>query len=215
MAKWAERKKHAPVSLVVIHSHSHNDHTAGDEQLKALSNVEYIAPKPAEIQKHSGIATWPTDIGHIDLGGRIIDVIPFPGHDVASIALYDRLTGNLMTGDSLYPGLLSVNQEDVATFTASAQRLADFVDEHPVAHVLGTHIEQKNLPFLDYGRGTIYQPDEAPLELTRAHVFELNDAFISLHGSLKDFAMPDFTIITRGAATSYPTSVRAQAKTGN
>src|SRR5215470_2992219 len=25
MAKWAKRKKHAPVSLVVIHSHSHGD----------------------------------------------------------------------------------------------------------------------------------------------------------------------------------------------
>ena len=215
MAKWAERKKHAPVSLVVVHSHSHSDHTAGDEQLKALPNVEYIAPTPQEIQKHAGIANWPKDIGHIDLGGRIVDVIPFPGHDVASIALYDRLTGNLLTGDSLYPGLLSVNQPDVATFTASTQRLADFVSEHPVAHVLGTHIEQKNLPYLDYGRGTVYQPDEAPLELTRAHVFELNEAFISLHGTLKDYATPDFTIVTRGAATSYPASVRPPAKAAN
>ena len=215
MAKWAERKKHAPVSLIVIHSHSHSDHTAGDEQLKALAGVEYIAPKPAEIQKHAGIANWPEDIGHIDLGGRIVDVIPFPGHDVASIALYDRLTGNLMTGDSLYPGLLSVNREDVATFTESALRLADFVRDHNVAHVLGTHIEQKNLPYLDYGRGTIYQPDEAPLELTRAHVFELNEAFISLHGTLKDYATPDFTIVTRGAATSYPAAVRPPATAGN
>jgi hypothetical protein len=107
-----------------------------------------------------------------------------------------------------------VNQEDVATFTASAQRLADFVGEHLVAHVLGTHIEQKNLPYLDYGRGTVYQPDEAPLELTRAHVFELNEAFKALHGTLKDYATPDFTIVTRGAATSYPTSVRAQAGAG-
>jgi hydroxyacylglutathione hydrolase len=40
MAKWAVRKKHAPVSLVVIHSHSHSDHTAGDEQLKALPGME-------------------------------------------------------------------------------------------------------------------------------------------------------------------------------
>ena len=111
----------------------------------------------------------------------------------------------------MYPGLLSVNQPELATFTASTQRLADFASEHPVAHVLGTHIEQKNLPYLDYGRGTVYQPDEAPLELTRAHVFELNEAFISLHGMLKDYATPDFTIVTRGAATAYPTSVRPQA----
>ena len=116
----------------------------------------------------------------------------------------------------MYPGLLTVNQEDVAAFAASTQRLADFVSEHPVAHVLGTHIEQKNLPYLDYGRGTIYQPDEAPLELTRAHVLELNEGFISLHGTLKVVAMPDFTITGRGAAIAYPVSVRpAQLSTGN
>ena len=208
MEKWAARKKHAPVSLVVIHSHAHNDHTAGDAQFQALPNVQYIAPTPAEIQKGTGIANWPREIGHIDLGGRIVDVIPFPGHNEASIVLYDRLTGNLMTGDSLYPGLLTVNQEDLATFTESAQRLADFVSEHPVAHVLGTHIEQKNLPYLDYGRGTVYQPDEAPLELTRAHVFELNEGFLSLKGTLKVVAMPDFTITGRGGATAYPAELR-------
>src|SRR5437762_981488 len=100
LAKWAKRKNHAPVSLVVIHSHSHGDHTAADPQFKALPNVQFVAATPQEIQKASGIKTWPTDIGQIDLGKRIVDVIPIPGHDVASIALYDRETGNLMTGDS-------------------------------------------------------------------------------------------------------------------
>jgi hydroxyacylglutathione hydrolase len=212
MSKWAARKKHKPVSLVVIHSHGHNDHTAGDQQLQeAMPNLEYIAPKPADIQKHTGIVHWPTDIGHIDLGGRIVDVIPFDGHQEASIALYDRLTGNLMTGDSLYPGLLAV--EDIGLYTASAQRLADFVSEHPVAHVLGTHIEQKNLPYLDFGRGTIHQIDESPLELTRAHVFELNDGFISLHGENKVYAMPDFTLVPRGTnETLYPPELRVKTK---
>ena len=28
MARWAKRKHHAPVSLIVIHSHAHGDHTA-------------------------------------------------------------------------------------------------------------------------------------------------------------------------------------------
>src|SRR5205814_10338768 len=34
--RWAKRKNHAPVSLVVIHSHSHGDHTAADDQFKSL-----------------------------------------------------------------------------------------------------------------------------------------------------------------------------------
>ena len=214
MAKWAARKKHAPVSLLVIHSHSHSDHVAGDEQLKQMvPNIELIAPKIEEIVKATGMANWPTDIGHIDLGGRVIDVIPIPGHDFCSIALYDRLTGNLMTGDSLYTGLLSINRTDLAAYAASAQRLADFVSEHPVAHVLGTHIEQKNLPYLDFGRGTIYQIDEAPLELKRAHVFELNDAFISLHGDYKTVAMPDFTLVPRETGeTAYPPELRPKPK---
>jgi hypothetical protein len=78
------------------------------------------------------------------------------------------------------------------------------VSEHPVAHVFGTHIEQKNLPYLDYGRDTVYQSDEAPLEIAGAHVFELYEGFISLQGMLKVVAMPDFTVTDRGAAIAYP-----------
>src|SRR5580692_7145616 len=197
MAKWAARKKHGPVSLVVIHSHSHADHTAADAQFKQMPGVQFVAATPAEIQKAAGIATWPTDLGQIDLGNRIIDIIPIPGHDVASIALYDRLTGNLMTGDSLYPGRLGVQLAQVPTFAASAQRLAAFVTAHDVAHVLGTHIEQTKTAFLDYPRGTNYQPEEHSLDLSRAHVIELNDAFIRMGNNPTTIALPDFTISVR------------------
>ena len=47
MAKWAERKNHAPVSLVVIHSHSHGDHTAADAQFKEMPGVQFIAADAA------------------------------------------------------------------------------------------------------------------------------------------------------------------------
>src|ERR1700728_1931262 len=83
MAKWAKRKKHAPVSLVVIHSHSHGDHTAADGQFKQMPGVQFVAATPPEIQKPAGMAAWPTDLGQIDLGNRVIDIIPIPGHDVA------------------------------------------------------------------------------------------------------------------------------------
>jgi hypothetical protein len=100
--------------------------------------------------------------------------------------------------------LLSVNQADLAIFADSTRRLAAFVREHPVAHVLGTHIEQKGAPYLDYGRGTVYQPDESALGLRRAHVFELNAAFAGLKETLAAVARPEFTIVPRGAATAYP-----------
>src|SRR5438094_1517499 len=46
MAKWAKRKHHAPVSLVVIHSHSHGDHVAADGQFQALPGVQFVAATP-------------------------------------------------------------------------------------------------------------------------------------------------------------------------
>jgi glyoxylase-like metal-dependent hydrolase (beta-lactamase superfamily II) len=197
MAKWAKRRNHAPVSLIVIHSHAHGDHVAADPQFQAMSDVQFIAATPAEISKATGIANWPTDLGKIDLGNRMIDIIPIPGHNEASIALYDRLTGNLMTGDSLYPGRLGV--QDFAAFKASAQRLADFVSDRPIAHVLGTHIEQTSTPYLDYPRGTPYQPEEHSLALTRAHVIELNEAFIAMDGKPQKMAFPEFTVTVRAA----------------
>ena len=200
LAKWAKRKNHAPVSLIVIHSHAHGDHIAGDKQFQSDAAVQFVAPTPMEIQKAAGISSWPGDIGHIDLGGRVVDVIPIPGHNDASIALYDRLTGNLLTGDSLYPGRLSVSEADLPVFTARAQRLADFVGDRAIAHVLGTHIEQTRTPYLDYPRGTTYQPDEHSLDLTRGHVLELNDAFLRMHGKLQKVALPDFTVVPRAPA---------------
>ena len=209
LAKWAKKKNHAPVSLIVIHSHSHRDHTAGDKQFQNLPNVQFVAPTVAEVQKAAGIAAWPTDLGSIDLGHRIIDVIPIPGHDVASIALYDRLTGNLLTGDSLYPGRLYVTDAQIPTYAASAKRLADFVKDRPIAHVLGTHIEESRTSYLDFPRGSRYQPDEHPLELSRAHVLELNDAFLRMDGKVMKMVLPDFSVMPRAASTRLPADVQA------
>jgi glyoxylase-like metal-dependent hydrolase (beta-lactamase superfamily II) len=171
----------------------------GDEQFLNLPGVQFIAAIPSDVQRAAGIANWPVDIGKIDLGERLLDVIPIPGHHAASIALYDRRTGNLLTGDSLYPGRLYTSDADVPIYAASAQRLTNFAEAHPIAHVLGTHIEQSRTPFLDYSRGTTYQPEEHVLELTRAHIFELNDAFQNMEGKPATVALPDFTISVRAA----------------
>jgi len=199
LQKWAQKKNRAAPSFIVIHSHGHGDHTAGDKQFQALAGVEFIAATPADVEKAAGIAAWPSGLGQIDLGSRILDVIPIPGHHAASIALYDRRTGNLLTGDSLYPGRLYVNEADAPTYAASAQRLAEFVRRHPVAHVLGTHIEQSRTPYVDYPRGATYQPEEHALELSRSHVIELNDAFQQMQGKPAPVALPDFTISVRPA----------------
>jgi hydroxyacylglutathione hydrolase len=198
IAAWAARNnKTAPVPLIVVHSHSHGDHTAGDPGFRNLPNVQLVTASVAELQKAFGIKTWPTDIVPIDLGGRIVDLIPIPGHDVAGIALYDRQTGILLTGDSFYPGRLYVGDAEFPAFVASHQRLVDFTKDRPVAHILGTHIEQTSTPFVDYPRGTVYQPEEHVLELTRGMLLELNDALIRLNGRLERVALRDVILSPR------------------
>jgi hydroxyacylglutathione hydrolase len=156
LVKWAKKKNHASVALTVIHSHGHGDHTVGDKQFQALPTCNSSRRLWPMCRK-----PWasphgpPTRAGSIQ-GGRILDIITIPGHHEASVAIYDRLTGNLLTGDSLYSGRLYVPDDGMASYTASARRLASFVKDHPIAHVLGTHVEQAKTPYLDYERGSTY-----------------------------------------------------------
>jgi glyoxylase-like metal-dependent hydrolase (beta-lactamase superfamily II) len=195
IARWAKKNNKESIPLIVTHSHAHGDHTAGDAQFKDRPNVQFVAATVPEIQKAFAIERWPTDIGHIDLGGRIVDVIPIPGHNDASIALYDRATGLLLTGDSFYPGRLYVS--DFSAFVASNQRLVDFTRNRPVSHILGTHIEQMRTPFVDYPRGTAYQPDEHVLELSRGDLLELTDILVRAQGKSDKIVLRDVTIVPR------------------
>lgn len=191
LEQWAAKNRHQAPSLIVGHSHSHDDHTSGDEQFRSRAGTTLVPLTVAGTQEFFGISRWPEDIGKIDLGDRIIDVVPIPGHDVLSLAYYDRQTGLLLTGDSLYPGRLYVR--DFAAFRASTERLVTFTEGKIVTHVLGCHIEQTRTPYLDYKIGTKYQPDEHSLELGRGELLELADALAHMHKPAR-MALRDFTI---------------------
>jgi hydroxyacylglutathione hydrolase len=191
MQNWAQANHREPPPLIVGHSHSHDDHVAGDAQFAARANTTMIPLTVEGTRKFFDIVRWPQDVGRIDLGDRIIDVIPIPGHDVLSLAYYDRQTGILLTGDSLYPGRLYVG--DFPSFVASTDRLVRFTDGKLVTHILGCHVEEARTPYLDYKVGTKYQPDEHVLELGRGELIELNEALKHMK-TPKRLAFRDFTI---------------------
>lgn len=189
---WLSQNSRESIPLIVAHTHSHRDHISGDEDLKVLLHATVVEPKPSAVQAFFGFRNWPSEVATYDLGDRVLDVIPIPGHEAASIAIYDRQTGILFTGDSLYPGRLYV--EDAPAFALSIQRLVDFTHGKIVTHILGNHIEQTRTAYLDYPIRTIYQPDEHQLELGRAHLLELNEALRDLNGRIVRMAFRDFTI---------------------
>ena len=149
--------------LMVVHTHGHLDHRSGDDQFRALPDVEVVPTDLESLKSRLGIADWPNGIGQIDLGDRVIDVIPTPGHHASHVAYYDRQTGLFFSGDFLLPGRLLIADTDADL--ASARRVAEFVEQRPVTYVLGGHIEldESGKTFF----GTRYHPNERPLQLTK------------------------------------------------
>jgi glyoxylase-like metal-dependent hydrolase (beta-lactamase superfamily II) len=164
--------------LLVAHSHAHGDHVRGDASFAGQPATTVVGTTRAAVQAAFGITTWPDTVGQHDLGGRVLDVLAIPGHEQTHIAIYDRQTGLLLTGDSLYPGLLFVN--DWTAYRASIARLADFAAARPIAHVLGAHIEMTSTPGVVYPYGTTYQPAEHVLQLALAQLVELDTALTAL-----------------------------------
>lgn len=181
-----------PFPLIVAHSHGHADHVAGDDQFRDRHGITLVGKDLASVQAFFGINDWPNQIVPFDLGDRVLDIIPVPGHEPASIAVYDRRTTVMLTGDVFYPGRLYVR--DGPAFTASIERLVEFTRDRPVAHFLGTHIENTGEPFRDYPEGTIDQPDEHRLELGRDQLLELRDTLRAMDGRVTRQVLRDFTI---------------------
>ncbi len=195
IASWCQRNGRESIPLIVTHSHAHGDHVSGDKQFQGKPNVTFIPLKQEDTMKAFNMTNWPEGKGSIDLGDRVLDVLAIPGHQPLSLAFYDRKTGILLTGDTVYPGRLYVTE--FALYAKSIQRLVDFTRDKPVAHILGCHIEQSSTPFKDYPVGTKYQPEEHGLALSRAHLVELNDALRSMGANLKRYAARDWTLWPR------------------
>lgn len=160
--------------LVVAHTHAHGDHIAGDPQFADRPNTTTVAVDVETVQEFFGFTSWPEQVNRFDLGGRVLEITGCPGHHPASIAIYDRWTGFLLTGDTVYPGRLYV--KDLPAFVASLDRLVDLAKDRPVTRVLGCHIEMTRTPGRDYPVGSTYQPNEPPLALSVAQLAAVRDA---------------------------------------
>jgi hydroxyacylglutathione hydrolase len=172
--RWLDDHPCDSYELVVGHSHGHGDHVAADEQFAGRAATSVVDREAAAVRSFFGFTDWPDETVEFDLGGRALEVTGIPGHHGASVAVYDRWSGFLLTGDTVYPGRLYV--EDMPAFVSSLDRLVGIAEARDVRHVMGCHIEMTATPGRDYPLGSTYQPDEPPLQLTVERLRAVRDA---------------------------------------
>ena len=160
--------------LLVIHSHSHSDHYAGDSQFEGKPNVTLVEPTYAAMTRFFAFSDWPNGEASLEVGRRKLTIIPTPGHQEEAISVYDPQTEWLLTGDTFYPGYIYVKNWD--EYKRSIARLVAFSDAHEISAVLGAHIEMSDRAGEHYPIGTTYQPNEAPLTLMAENLVALNSA---------------------------------------
>jgi glyoxylase-like metal-dependent hydrolase (beta-lactamase superfamily II) len=82
----------------VIDTHSHGDHTAGNEAVKSCFNAKIVAHELSPVKKDLSVADGDT----IKVGSLTIKVMHTPGHTRDGICLL--VDGKLLTGDTLFVG---------------------------------------------------------------------------------------------------------------
>ncbi len=178
VADWLERNPREDYELVVVHSHAHGDHVAADAQLADRPGTVVVGKELADVRAFFGLDEPGADEVAFDLGDRSLTVLATPGHHPTAIVLLDPRTGILLTGDTVYPGRLYV--DDRRAFATSTARLAAFAAEHGVTWVVGAHVEARRAPGTEYPIGARSQPDEAPLALAPDVLAEVADAAAQL-----------------------------------
>jgi hydroxyacylglutathione hydrolase len=192
MQTWLAEHRRESYELLVLHTHSHGDHVAGDGQFTDRANTVLVQADRDIAWKFFGFAEDPDAIRPVDLGGRVLEVFATPGHDAAAVTFYDPWTGFLLTGDTVYRGRLYI--VDWATFSRSIDRMIEFCQTRAVTHVIGCHIEMSRQPGVDYPVRTTYQPDEPPLEMSVDHLYAVRAALDEVGPEPARRAFDDFVL---------------------
>ncbi|WP_267226570.1 MBL fold metallo-hydrolase [Dyella silvae] len=192
----------AKMPLIIVHTHGHLDHREGDAQFASMPNVQIVGADLDHVKAYFGFQQWPDGVAEVDLGGRIVDVIPTPGHYPSHVSYYDRNTGLAFTGDFFLPGRLII--DDANADRASAKRLADFLRTRPVTYVLGGHVELNRHNDLQE-MGSSVHPDERPLPLSKDDLMNLPAELANYNGFYGQsgmFVMYSQTRVLQGMAAA-------------
>ena len=123
---FVERARAQGLSIShVINTHSHPDHTNGNEKALALTGAAFAAHP----MLNPAVAL--NDGGSLQIGELRLTAYHVPGHCVDHVVLYEPAHHLLMTGDLLFVGKVggTQNDTDAGTEWRSLQRLLTLVPD--------------------------------------------------------------------------------------
>ena len=204
ISEWAARHHRISIPLVVSHSHSHGDHHQGDAEFQDRPDTTVVGLYPKDVADFFKITDWPNQIVPYDLGGRVLDIIPTPGHQSAHIMMFDRKTRLLFSGDSLGPYRLYIPMNEAKTYRDSIDRVAAFTKDLHVSWILGAHIEMTTKPRELIPDEAPSHPDEHVLEISYSNLPELQSALHAMGDNLVQQAHRNFVIFPQPAREQQP-----------
>jgi glyoxylase-like metal-dependent hydrolase (beta-lactamase superfamily II) len=193
ITRWCQARGRTRLPLTVVL-------TSGEDVAQNQGLVQFadrplttLQPKPLEVMKRfHKLTAWPSGTGRIDLGDRILEVIPTPGAHKDGISLFDPYSGFLFTGDLFYPGKIQIG--NFKDFTASLDRLKRFRDAHQVKWLMGGHVEMMFVPGKAYPRFATYKPYERVLQMEPALLDDGLAAAAEVAGRPMMLIRPDFIL---------------------
>jgi hypothetical protein len=166
----------------------------GDIEFEGRSDTLVVGLYTTEITGFFKINDWPNEIARYDLGGRILDIIPTPGHQASHIMIYDEKTRLLLSGDALCACRLAMPTNQFASYRDSIDRMVAFAKAHPISHIMGAHVEMTSEPGMLITDEAPSHPDEHVLELPASVLTEVQAAVHAMGDTPKQETHDDFVI---------------------
>ena len=198
LTRWQQANEIEGLELIVMPMGAAASQTAGQAQFADRPKTQVISADDAARKAVLG-ANWPAT-GSLDLGGRVLEVIPTPGIDAQALTVHDPWAKILFTGNTFYPGRLVIR--DFKAYLESMQRLVDLSAENEILHIWGGRIEMAAEPGLDYMLRSNYRPNERRLQLSTDELVDASNIVRLINGNKGIHIHDDFIVmhgVGRGA----------------